>query len=384
MPTSTFVFLDTNILFRYVTQGQPGCEAEHWEELKKAVEGRAVTLLVPEVVTLEFEKLVRKLDQKLAGEINRAETAIKSAEEKANLWNELGDLFPFLNDQLSQWKRSKIDDAVSRKKEVDRFLSSEHVALLPFDHDIMFRARRRMLAGRVKVSAARGDADIFIIVTLAKYFEGRGEGYQLLLCTENHKEFGVDVDEKKTLHPLMKEGLPPTELFTDLASLVTAIKSQKQVEEPVPEAVEAAAKREDEKETEEEVNGLINMIIDEIPSLSVSPLQQAIEQAVKIPNFSVSPLHQAIEQAVKIPNIRASLLREAMEQVVKIPNIRASLLREAMEQAVKIPNLSATQLKDLRDEGRTVISTDDIAKAAEGRMEANERGESRENGSGHP
>ena len=64
MPTSTFVFLDTNILVRYVTQGQPGYEPDHWQALRRFLDDRSVALLVPEVVLLEFEKVTRDLDEK--------------------------------------------------------------------------------------------------------------------------------------------------------------------------------------------------------------------------------------------------------------------------------------------------------------------------------
>ena len=39
-----YVFLDTNILIRTITQGMPGCEIESWEELKSLAEKNKVTL----------------------------------------------------------------------------------------------------------------------------------------------------------------------------------------------------------------------------------------------------------------------------------------------------------------------------------------------------
>ena len=56
MPT-TFVCLDTNILYRYATQGQMVCEPEHWLGLLDLIAQSKVNLLMPEVVALEFEKL---------------------------------------------------------------------------------------------------------------------------------------------------------------------------------------------------------------------------------------------------------------------------------------------------------------------------------------
>ena len=47
--------LDTNIYNRILTQGQPGCEPEHFEQLKKLAAESKVTVIVPEVVLLEFQ-----------------------------------------------------------------------------------------------------------------------------------------------------------------------------------------------------------------------------------------------------------------------------------------------------------------------------------------
>ena len=44
------VFVDANIFIRVATQGRPGCEPEHFEDLRTLVEDRTFTLLVPEVV----------------------------------------------------------------------------------------------------------------------------------------------------------------------------------------------------------------------------------------------------------------------------------------------------------------------------------------------
>jgi hypothetical protein len=54
-----------------------------------------------------------------------------------------------------------------------------------------------MLAGRVKSNKARDDADCYILESLVKFFERQSDESQLLLCTENLKEFAIDL---KDLH----------------------------------------------------------------------------------------------------------------------------------------------------------------------------------------
>jgi hypothetical protein len=202
---------------------------------------------------LEFEAKVRKLKDDLAGKIGDVKKRVIETSRK-DLWNEIGDFPDFLELAISQWMQSKIIDAENHRQEVERLLESSEAIKLPFDHDVMYRSRRRMLAGRVKTTKARGDADCFIIESLVRFFDGKEEDCQLLLCTENLTDFGVETkDGKKALHPLMKDGLPPTELFTDLASLVNFIKEHGKVVEPGPEEVKEAVEREEAEKREEAI-----------------------------------------------------------------------------------------------------------------------------------
>ena len=56
---------------RIVTQGQPGCTIESFEELKKLAQDGKIRVIVPEVVVLEFEKFCRELDNTSRLESNR-------------------------------------------------------------------------------------------------------------------------------------------------------------------------------------------------------------------------------------------------------------------------------------------------------------------------
>ena len=50
-----YVVIDTNILFRIITQGVPGCEHKYWDKIQDFTKNKKITLIVPEVVLLEFE-----------------------------------------------------------------------------------------------------------------------------------------------------------------------------------------------------------------------------------------------------------------------------------------------------------------------------------------
>ena len=117
----------------------------------------------------------------------------------------------------------------------------------------MYRTKDRILAGRYADSKANPEADCFILESLIRRLEedARTKRDQLLYCTENLKDFGVQLDERRNaVHPLMKEGLPPTDLFTDLKSLLNFLKDHEEVKEPAPEEVNEAIEREKTHEIE--------------------------------------------------------------------------------------------------------------------------------------
>jgi hypothetical protein len=307
MPRSTFVFLDTNILFRYVTQGQSGCEPEHWLRLNELIEGSTVRPLIPEVVVLEFEKLTSVLHQSYAVNFGKLDKHLLSPPLKPQgsekIWNEVGDfdsLLQSFRDQFEEWKHSKSEGSKTRIKEIEDWFRSAHVVTLPFDADILFRAKRRMLAGRLVDQEKRPEADCYIIESLAKFFEGRGEEDQLLFCTENSQDFAVMVNDKLSLHTVMKPGLPPTEVFSNLASLVSFLNENKAVEEPAPEKVKEAVEREKAKEIERVIELEEAVLEATTPNQSLPLGSQEMADAIKAFGLAgMSSQVRAVHEAMK-------------------------------------------------------------------------------------
>ena len=110
-----------------MTQGQPGCETDYWQELRRFLEDHSVALLIPEVVSLEFEKVTRDLDKAYDLQCAKAEKYLLNIPRKEKLWNEMGDLLPFLEDQFESWKRSKIEGCGRRIQDVEQIFASDGV-----------------------------------------------------------------------------------------------------------------------------------------------------------------------------------------------------------------------------------------------------------------
>jgi predicted nucleic acid-binding protein len=267
---SIFVFLDTNILIRIATQGQPGCEKERWEELRKLADDSRVTILIPEIVQLEFTKHARSFLDDFAKGIAAFETKVNDLakhEEKDPYWNETRDLITaFKVDLNSSWKTSRDNKVAACRRgfaNIGSWLRSQAVKQLPFDEQILLRAKRRLIAGRFpkrdstgwtqQQKADRlldGDCDFCIIDSLICHFEQANGDNELLFCTANLKDFGLETkDGGRIVHPLFREGLPPSEIFTDLASLIDFINTNRPIQEPKAEDIEEALKETTIKET---------------------------------------------------------------------------------------------------------------------------------------
>jgi hypothetical protein len=247
--STTFVCLDTNILYRYATQGQIGCEPEHWQELLDLIDTPKVKLLMPEVVVLEFEKLtINELDVLFADRMKGFEDSftnlVKDTTHSKNgfFWNEAGDLVEGLAKHWSKLKKTKFAAFAARRDQIRDWLKT--IKPLPLTETIMLATKKRMIADRYALLNEKKpnvENDCFIIDTLAAHFSGKLSGKELLLCTCNLPDFGVRTAEgKTTLHQAFAHGMPPAAIYTDLKSLVAAIKSGKPIAVPSPEEIEKA------------------------------------------------------------------------------------------------------------------------------------------------
>lgn len=265
-----FVLLDTNILFRYVTQGEPGCESEHFDALKEFVTDGKVKLFSSEVVELEFQAECKGLEDRLKKEIREIEermtTAIQGVigetfstnkkKPKNPAWNEISDLHPWLQTEtsafskkLKQWPEDKLKEARLRIENVNALTGLPIVERLAFDQDIMLRTKRRFIAKRFKrhQNESKPEADYNIVDSVARYFETHNSPYRVLFCSANTNDLATEYEHNKfVLHPTIKEDFPDNSgLFVSLADLVTFIKDQKPLEEPPPDKLQNALDRED-------------------------------------------------------------------------------------------------------------------------------------------
>lgn len=216
------VFVDTNVFYRIVTQGRPGCELVAYERLKTLVSGEVVRLLVPEVVLLELQKHRRLLANDLKERLGNLKKHINTFE----YWSEIADVRGRLLKVVHEEKEAKLERAEELFDDVLSFLGSSAVIGLELTPDILCRARKRTIAGWMPRCGQRSDQDAAIIESLVAYFDTRGrDHHELLFCSENHTDFAEPLgtqtrDRKFKLNSVIATDLPSTKYYTDLDSLL--------------------------------------------------------------------------------------------------------------------------------------------------------------------
>ncbi len=245
-----YLVVDTNIWIRVISQGKPGCEIAHFDDLRQLVEGSKITLLLPEVIRLELEKNWRSFADSVEFNIGKLEKELDTILGKT-YWNEIEDVQKSLRAFLLEQKAKKVRAASERYANVQRLLSSPNVVEIPFTHDINFRGRKRLMAGRMPKPEHRAHSDACIIESLAVYFSTliAEEQHELYFCSENVGDFGLAAKDRHIIHPIYKDDLPAaTEYCISLEKVVSLVKSQQKAVPPSPTVIDEALKLRTEDE----------------------------------------------------------------------------------------------------------------------------------------
>lgn len=237
------VFIDTNIFIRVATQGRPGCEVEHFNDLRNLVENNTFILLVPEVVHLEVEKAFRSLAKEIESNCDKLSDSIQKATN--NTWNEIESLKTEVLNHIKQLKRDRVEECIKSSKQIIDFLNSNSVKKIPLTPDILVSEKRRHISGKMPSRKKASDQDALIVESLISYFQNNETSTPLLFCTENTSDFALDLkpkdlDRNFILHPDIQESLPKSHFFTTLSDMLSVANGFEDLPEPTNMEIEAA------------------------------------------------------------------------------------------------------------------------------------------------
>lgn len=245
-----YVFIDTNIWLRMISQGRPGCEFSYLDELRSQIEDSRITLLMPEIVQLELRKSRRSFNERVDLEVGKLLKDLESITRKPT-WTEIEDIRESLGDFVSSQAKEKISAATARFDNVETLLALPTILVLPFTQEIHFRGRRRLMMGRMPFPENQALSDACLLESLADFFlrNGSRDEHELCFCSENVKDFGLVAKDRHIIHPLHKEELPAaTEYCISLEKAVAFLKSNRPVVPPTPVVIEQALQQEAEDE----------------------------------------------------------------------------------------------------------------------------------------
>ena len=243
-----YVTLDTNILVRLVSQGMPGCETQHWDKLKSLASSSKIIVLITEVVLLEFTKQWVLFQEKLKIEAPTSDEMLKKLNSGKQLWSELRDFPGALEEFISQFMERKTASAIKLHEDIQTFMESGIVVQIPFTTEVLLCATKRKMAGLMGKPDKASEPDCCIVESLSDFFKNvTRSSYELLLCTENHNDFGLiePTHGMFHVHPNIAEALPNTLIFTKLSTVISHLENHKSVKQPssrqVKDALELAA-----------------------------------------------------------------------------------------------------------------------------------------------
>lgn len=237
-----FVFIDTSVLVRVLTQARPGCELHYLQATLALMAEESINLVVPEIVELELQKNWRDLGKQIVQSIATLEADVTQVLKKQS-WSEIEDVKSEILAILKTAKDNKQAKAAEYYKHVTDLLKHERVWRVPFTRDINFLARKRLIAGRMPNPSNQASNDAAIIESLLTLFAGRTSHDTLYFCSDNKKDFALKLDDEFVLHPLVAEGLPPTKFLTNLEELVRFYESKGTVLSAPAELIELALER---------------------------------------------------------------------------------------------------------------------------------------------
>ena len=258
-----YVFIDTNIFIRVMSQGKPGCETDLFERLCVLATGDVLTLVIPEVVHLELEGQMHNLSEALKQRFGELKKIINTTP----VWSEIEDAKQLVMQQLDSLRDEKQQRWHQIYKDVLELLNSEKVSLIPFTTEIMCRAKKRIIRRGMPKNSPRVDQDAAIIESLIVHFSLIHDPQPILLfCSENHSDFAIEIPQRKSqdrvfaLHPVLAKDLPKTHFFTQLEDLLQLDQGYESLPKPpndgeIKEAMDRADKLGSECNFDFDANG---------------------------------------------------------------------------------------------------------------------------------
>jgi len=268
-----YLCVDTSIFVQCSLLQIEGDDINVLKDLWDILERNKVVLLLPEVIELELDKVLRDETASLKQAIGERKGLIGQKEEG-------------LDKRIIEDLKSKMDEVVKEresnsgtvKKEIKRIFSHKSTIKIKLTNDILLESIKSMIAGKkpMKKSIKGIDSDTLIIQSLKTFLSSK-DSYELYFCSQNHIDFGdsspKDVVNSSiiAIHPDIGSNFESILYYTNLLTLL----NEKFDKKYGPDEIKKAEKKEDlaVKET-------ISDELTQSPSISTSQLSRCVSESL--------------------------------------------------------------------------------------------------------
>ncbi len=217
-----YLFIDTNIYIQCCLLELEGDSLDTLNELEKLLEKNKVKLLLPEVVELEFRKVLENKFSELKKKIGLYKTSIsndKTLDEKIR-----EDLVLNLDNCIKERERNteKVEKKMEELFKNNKFTIRKDLSI---KDNHLVGAYKAFLSGEKPFKSGLGimQPDCVIIEALAEYFSNI-ENYKLFFCSFNKEDFAKNPKAKNSLkiHEDIEKRFKHIKYYRNLFELLNA------------------------------------------------------------------------------------------------------------------------------------------------------------------
>lgn len=180
-----YLLIDTNIYIQCALLELEGDDHDILKKLHTLLEQNKLTLLLPEVVELEFDKILQEKFEKIENQIGKYKEAINkdnTLDSKVKL-----DLTAKLTESTDERAKNKVEVA----KTVAKLFQHKNTIKLKLSSLVMENAYRRFLANKKpynREEEGQIQPDSLIIEGAKEYLQSKTD-YEFLFCSSNKRDF---------------------------------------------------------------------------------------------------------------------------------------------------------------------------------------------------
>jgi len=336
-----YLFIDTNNFVSCALLYKEEHTPSAIDKLKNILYSNKSKLLLPEIVEIEFFRVVDDSLVTIKEQVSKFKKTLES-DFPSYLEYEKKEFMSATEDILGK----RIFSSKAAKAKIQALFSGDYILKIPLTPEIFLNAIKRGLSGKkpykYKVCKECNEIknlinnDSLIFESILSKLKELGKDNELVFCSGNTEDF-ADKD-KKGLHPELSKDLPKGVSAKYYLHFVEALKKEFAEKIPEKEVKNIAAFAELLKTSQDRFASTAAQIARLQQESGISKMMQSI------PDSSTLQMFRALQESPTIRAIQDSRMLEAIKAVLESPTIRAiqdSRILEAVKAAQESPIIRA-------------------------------------------